>query len=86
MRHLCIAAVLVLFTSASASAQAGEPEIQKILNEMVAATYAGDKATYGKYLADSLQWVNHQGAIDTKAKRLEGVKRGKVALRDVDIK
>ncbi|MBV9216270.1 MAG: nuclear transport factor 2 family protein [Acidobacteria bacterium] len=64
--------------SAPANNAAVEAEIKKTLDDFAGALNKGDAAGLDKFYRDDYVLIDQDGAVQTKASRIEGIKSGKV--------
>ncbi len=65
-------------TAPAADKAAVEAEVRKAMDDLVAALNKGDVAALDKTYADDYSLVDQNGALQTKASRLEEIKSGKI--------
>jgi len=86
MAAIALTLVLPIRTTLAAQSASTE-EIRKVLANAVAVAKQGDKAEYGRYLADDLRWMGVDGTIHAKQDRLARLGAGGgPTWSDIDIK
>lgn len=70
-------------TAPAADAAAIETEIKKLANEGVAAVTKGDTAALDKLWGDNYVFVGQDGAVSTKAQRIESMKSGQSKIESL---
>jgi ketosteroid isomerase-like protein len=87
IRLASVVGILVLSIVAPLGAQnsGSTEEVRKVLDDGLAAYKRGDKAAYGRYLADELRWIVPDGTIRTKQEWLAGMGGTGPTWTDVEI-
>ncbi|MEO6049771.1 MAG: nuclear transport factor 2 family protein [Pyrinomonadaceae bacterium] len=67
-------------TAPAADKAAVEGEIKKMMDDFAAALNKGDVDALGKIYADDYTLIDQNGAVQTKATRIEAVKSGKMKM------
>ena len=67
-------------TAPGADKAAVEADIKKMMDEFAAALNKGDVAALDKFYSDDYTLIDANGAMQTKAARIEGIKSGKVKI------
>ena len=67
-------------TAPGADKAAVEADIKKMMDEFAAALNKGDVAGLDKFYSDDYTLIDANGAMQTKAARIEGIKSGKVKM------
>jgi len=70
-------------TAPAADAAAIETEIKKLANDGVAAITKGDTAVLDKLWGDNYEFISQDGAVTTKAQRLESMKSGQSKIESL---
>lgn len=70
-------------TAPAANAAAVETEIKKLANDGVAAITKGDTAALDKIWADNYMFIGPDGAVATKAQRIESIKSGQSKIESL---
>ena len=87
MGRMVTASAIILVTTIGVFAQSAEQDVRKAHDALLAAAEAGDKATYAKFAADDLRWLNADGMIQSKAQRIAGLGGGGTPkFSEIDIK
>lgn len=69
--------------SAPANMAAAEAEIKKMANDGIAATIKGDTAAMEKIWSDNYTFIGQDGAVATRAQRLESMKSGSTKIESL---
>ena len=88
MKQACLPVLAAIVMSVAVLAQSAEREVNEVVDALVVATKAGDKAAASKLIADDLRWIDITGALQNKTQRLALLAPGggPPGFRDRDVK